>query len=161
MAIELAIDRTATPSAGLCICVATQWRRPSDRPAEDPQASGRIAQREWTRLGISTTIDLQPTPTVLAQEGQLQLAFLHLLINAEEAAVRIPASLEYRCTLPTTNFNARSALRLRTTAPALPARHRDQVFKPFYTTKAAGTGAGLGLTTVRNIVERHRGRVLV
>ena len=36
-----------------------------------------------------------------------------------------------------------------------------RIFKPFFTTKEAGKGTGLGLVAVRNIVTRHEGHVTV
>ena len=42
----------------------------------------------------------------------------------------------------------------------IPAEHRDQIFKPFFTTKE-DHGTGLGLALSREIVERHRGKIYV
>ena|SRR5947209_5486744 len=160
MAIELAIDRTATAVRRFVHLVSPPGGE--DQPTDVQKILSQVVEwrsREWTRLGITTTIDLQPTPPVLAQEGQLQLAFLHLLINAEEAAVRNP--VQPRISLHTAHDDLQRKVRIeiQDNGPGIPRADRDQVFKPFYTTKAAGTGAGLGLTTARNIVERHRGRV--
>jgi signal transduction histidine kinase len=43
--------------------------------------------------------------------------------------------------------------------PGIPADVRDQIFTPFFTTKARGSG--LGLPTSRRIVEAHRGEIRV
>jgi signal transduction histidine kinase len=43
--------------------------------------------------------------------------------------------------------------------PGIPAEIKDRIFEPFYTTKAAGEGSGLGLDIVRKIVDKHGGRI--
>jgi signal transduction histidine kinase len=45
------------------------------------------------------------------------------------------------------------------TGPGIPTAALPDIFKPYFTTKAGGTG--LGLPTTRRIVEAHGGRVEV
>jgi two-component system, NtrC family, sensor histidine kinase PilS len=49
------------------------------------------------------------------------------------------------------------AVRVRDDGPGIPSEHRDRVFEPFFTTK--NRGSGLGLATVLNLVNDHRGTV--
>ena len=41
----------------------------------------------------------------------------------------------------------------------IPPEAHDQVFRPFFTTKARGAGTGLGLSTSRRIAEMHGGNL--
>ena len=43
--------------------------------------------------------------------------------------------------------------------PGIPEEERERVFEPFHRLRARQTGAGLGLNLVRQIMDRHRGRV--
>lgn len=43
--------------------------------------------------------------------------------------------------------------------PGIPEEIRDKIFTPFFTTKPAGEGSGLGLDIIRKIVEKHKGKI--
>lgn len=105
--------------------------------------------------GIEFTVESPAEPVhVQAFEGPLLQALLNLLLNAAQAqggegVVRV--RLE-RC--------ARTAyLRVHDDGPGIPPDRRAEVFQPFYTTKAQGTG--LGLAEVRRLVEAVGGAIVV
>lgn len=47
------------------------------------------------------------------------------------------------------------------TGTGIPEEIQQNIFKPFFTTKPAGEGSGLGLDIVLKIVEKHQGELLL
>ena len=53
-------------------------------------------------------------------------------------------------------------LQIEDNGTGMPATVKEQIFKPFYTTKPAGEGTGLGLSITRTIIEeKHKGTIQV
>lgn len=52
-----------------------------------------------------------------------------------------------------------TALEVEDNGPGIPPEHREKVLEEFYRLQPRSTGAGLGLSLVRQVVERHRGRL--
>jgi len=43
--------------------------------------------------------------------------------------------------------------------PGIPPEICDRIFEPFYTTKNAGEGSGLGLHICKQIIDKHKGEI--
>jgi len=66
-----------------------------------------------------------------------------------------------RIKVKTTESDKFMRYELRTTASAFPEKIRDDLFKPFFTTKPTGKGTGLGLSISYEIIVReHHGELL-
>jgi signal transduction histidine kinase len=92
-------------------------------------------------------------PSIWADGAQLGQVFLNILFNAIEAAsdfgeIRVSSKSNDRGTVTATIWNSGEGL-----APAL----AEQVFDPFFSTKATGTG--LGLPIARIIIDKHHGSI--
>ena len=93
-------------------------------------------------------------PSVLADAELLKVAFQNLLGNAVQA-MDGHGKLEVRLA----EGDRVIAVDITDSGPGIPPDIRSQIFTPFFTTKARGTG--LGLATVRRIAEAHRGTVQI
>ncbi len=91
-------------------------------------------------------------PAVVDGDAEkLQQLFLNLFLNAVDAmpdggTLRIAAS-------PSPDGGV--AVRVGDTGAGIPAERLPRIFDPFYTTKPAGQGSGLGLVVARSIVLEH------
>jgi PAS domain S-box-containing protein len=116
------------------------------------------------QLRVETPKDLWP---VLGNPTQLHQVLLNLCVNARDAmpnggllklAARnvLVADAEARgCS------NAQpgpyTLIEVSDTGTGIPPEIINRIFDPFFTTKALGQGTGLGLATVRGIVQSHKG----
>jgi two-component system NtrC family sensor kinase len=89
--------------------------------------------------------------------AELRQVFLNLMKNAVDAMRARGGTL----TLSTSAEAAVVVVRIGDTGPGLTASEAGRIFEPFYTTKAAGEGTGLGLPISLWIVERLGGRIEV
>lgn len=118
--------------------------------------------------------DLWP---VLAQPTQIHQVALNLCVNARDA---MPAGGRIRVQAENRILDAGAArelaasgkaekaragawvvLTVEDTGTGIPAELLHRIWEPFFTTKGPGKGTGLGLATVRTIVETHQGFLTV
>ena len=90
-------------------------------------------------------------------EAKMQHAFLSIFKNALEAMspgghLRITTALQK-------GRRSEIAVTIENDGVPIPPEHVDKVFEPYFTTKRSGTG--LGLATVKKIVEEHQGRIRI
>lgn len=107
--------------------------------------------------GISLKLDLLPLPSLVCLPGHLNQLFFNILHNGVQAiqdagrpgVVRIRSAAD----------DAGITVQIHDDGIGMGAEQREKAFQPFYTTRAVGAGAGLGLSTARNIVLAHSGRI--
>src|SRR5204862_4691781 len=98
---------------------------------------------------------------------EITRAFLNLIANGVYAATRRKTEnnepgFEPTLRASTKNLGATVEIRIRDNGPGIPAEVQDKMFNPFFTTKPAGEGTGLGLSMTHDIiVKQHGGRIEV
>jgi signal transduction histidine kinase len=95
-------------------------------------------------------------PLVRCDESKMQQVFLSIMKNALEAMT--PGGHLGITVTPQRGGRMVEILITNDGAP-IPAEHVGQVFEPFFTTKRSGTG--LGLATVKKIVDEHQGEIAI
>ena len=98
-------------------------------------------------------------PLTWADSFQLQQVILNLLTNAEQA-LKSHAGAKH-ITLRTRREGELIIASVTDSGPGIPEDAIDQIFNPFFTTKAVGEGTGLGLSISDAIIREHGGQIRV
>lgn len=122
-----------------------------------------LCEHEFTRSRIEVRTALgDDLPCTFGHAEHLTQLFVNLFTNAAQAArpergwLSIGASVE----LLSNSSCRRLAVAISDNGSGIAPADLEHVFDAFYTTKT-GTGCGLGLAIVRDIVEHHRGAISV
>jgi signal transduction histidine kinase len=93
-------------------------------------------------------------PEITADSDMLYQAFLNILINAMQA---MPEGGKIRVAIQSTDNTVK--IFFEDEGEGIPQDLMGKIWDPFFTTKAKGTGLGLGI--VKNIIESHSGSVQI
>jgi signal transduction histidine kinase len=112
---------------------------------------------KFARSGIQAHSSNDNVPSVLGDRERLQQLFLNLFLNAADA---MPNGGELRIALGTAE-GGEIEVRVIDSGQGIPERDLQRIFDPFFTSKEAGTGNGLGLMVAKGIVTDHGGDIEV
>lgn len=96
-------------------------------------------------------------PTIDAHPGRLAQALLQLLRNAVQAVQSAPG--ERLVEVTTGMESGRARVRIRDSGVGMSADVLARVFEPFFSTRPAGQGVGLGLSMAMDVVRHHGGEL--
>jgi len=111
-----------------------------------------LARPRAARLALSIQPEL---PNVSIDRLRIQHVLFTLVQNAVEARTRPGEAPEIRIDVSGDRYGVQIAVTDR--GAGIPEQARDQLFRPFFTTKPHGTG--LGLASSRAIAEAHQGSI--
>lgn len=112
---------------------------------------------EVTRIQVTKDYATIIAP-VRGDEAKLQQVFLSIFKNAREA-MNPGGHLHIQVTQHRAGRGVEDHILIKNDGVPIPAEIVDKVFEPFFTTKQAGIG--LGLATVKKIVEEHGGSIAI
>lgn len=133
------------------------------------ESLGLAAQGLRSRSGgASVQTESELDPAVGAVElvaSDISRLLINILENAFYATVQKQqesgAGFTPRVSVSTRRLGDKVELRVRDNGSGIPEHVREKLFHPFFTTKPAGVGTGLGLSLVHDIVQEHQGDIRV
>ncbi len=100
--------------------------------------------------------DFAETPKLIVDRTRLSQAFLNVLLNAVQALEDGNPTRDF-IQVTTRVEDGGVRIEVSNSGPAIPPAVLARVFQPFFTTRPAGKGAGLGLSITSDTVRRHGG----
>lgn len=94
-------------------------------------------------------------PMISASPGELNQVWTNVIDNALDAMEDGGGTLAINSWADGDSVK----VTISDTGSGIPAEIQDRIFEPFYTTKDIGKGTGLGLETVKLIVDKHEGSI--
>ncbi len=117
----------------------------------------QLMQKYLQDNGVRVATDFGPIPPCLANANAMRQIALNLITNAVQAMPE-GGELTLRTAAAAPDL---IRIEVRDTGVGIPAEHLQDIFNPFYTTKAPGQGTGLGLSVVHSILRRYQGEIRV
>jgi signal transduction histidine kinase len=108
------------------------------------------------KQGVEVSRLYDDIPPIPCYPDELNQVWTNLVHNALQA-MEYKGSLEVQ----TTQENTHIVVRITDSGKGIPPEVQQHMFEPFYTTKPAGEGSGLGLSIVRSIIDKHEGTITV
>lgn len=114
-----------------------------------------FSEYEIRRGNVKINFDMQDDiPVFNGIKSQIEQVVLNLLINANHA---LSETENPKIDIKTYEEGGYTVLEVADNGPGVSEDLRDKIFEPFFTTKTKDKATGLGLTMVKQIVERHNG----
>lgn len=117
------------------------------------------------RHGVTLTCEAHADELeLLGDADQLQQTLINVVINAIQAASpggHVTAGLSEEAGVAPDSHQGFVVFNVSDDGPGIDATNQARIFEPFYTTKPAGEGTGLGLSVAREIVAEHAGTIEV
>lgn len=110
--------------------------------------------QNYLKKGVEVVRRYQAVPEIPGYPDELVQVWTNLIHNAIQA-MEGKGILEIRVRQQERDL----VVEVTDSGCGIPSEIQDKIFQPFFTTKPAGEGSGLGLDIVQKIVEKHQGTI--
>jgi two-component system sensor histidine kinase PhcS len=109
---------------------------------------------------IKTEVNIKKEYSILGAQNNITLVFVNFFINAAYALKEVK-DRKPEINISAYNKNNRLIVKFRDNGAGIKKENLKNVFVPFFTTKPAGIGSGLGLSNCHTIIKNHGGELKV
>ncbi len=114
-----------------------------------------LLEHQLRKAGVESETDLAADlPKVQGNAGKLQQVFLNLILNARDAM-----EPKGRLEIATRTSGDHIEIEVMDSGHGIAPEHLSMIYDPFFTTKGAGRGTGLGLSVTYGIIQEHGGTI--
>ncbi|MEC4805355.1 MAG: response regulator [Jaaginema sp. PMC 1079.18] len=107
------------------------------------------------KQGVEAIKHYENVPKICCYPDELNQVWTNLIQNALQAM-----DYQGRLTIEVkTQNDTQLAVNITDSGKGIPPEIQDRIFNPFFTTKSAGEGSGLGLDIVQKIIDKHEGEI--
>lgn len=110
-------------------------------------------------LNITLECEVLEDMWMMGSETNLEESFAQVFGNAIECVCENDSRHEKIISIHFAKSDGAVSIKVSDSGHAIPTSIGEKVFDPFFTTKPVGSGTGLGLSTVRSIVQNHGGNI--
>jgi signal transduction histidine kinase len=112
-----------------------------------------------TGVSLSLENSLPTGFTFSLDKERLTAVLENLIINAADAMNSNSADKERKIRITAALNDKNLKINIIDNGPGISQENREKVFEPFFSTKPANRGSGLGLYTAKQIIELHGGKI--
>jgi two-component system, NtrC family, sensor kinase len=109
---------------------------------------------------VLVTQNLQPVPKIIFNSGELNQVLINILVNAIQACEYM-SNHTSKIGVDLTQVNDEILLNVTDNGCGMSEEVQQRIFDAFYTTKPVGTGTGIGMSIVLQILEQHDAKIVV
>lgn len=118
-----------------------------------------IVINQYNQENIELRQVLPPSlPNILCNKTQIEQVLVNLLINAKDAVEHADEKVVF---IKAHDKEGKLYIEVSDNGSGIEPSKLDDIFTPFYTTKALGKGTGLGLSISYSIIHQHKGELQV
>ena len=124
--------------------------------AEGIRAGLKFLSHVFSEQGVSVETSFPPLPPLVCAPGPLNQAVSNVIVNAVQAS-----RAGQKVKVSTAHESGFYVITVEDEGSGIAPEHLPRLFDPFFTTKPVGSGTGLGLSIAHQIIQAHRGDILV